>query len=697
MFGILFFLCKIKLWLYCENIKKEELILKKYKTEQIKNIGIVSHARAGKTSLTESLLFSAGHTSRLGKVDDGTTTTDYLPAETARNVTISTALAPVEWKDYKINLIDTPGYSDFAGEVKAALRVSDNMLLVVCAVSGIQVRTEILWDYAEELNKPRMIFVNKLDRENADFETVVDALKEKFGNKIVPLWVPIGAEDQFYGVVDIVNNKAYDFREGMKEIPVPDEVKDQVELHKAHLTESVAECNDELLMKYLEGEELTQEEIMGGLKTAIKEACLFPVFCGAAYKNYGAELLLNTFAEIVPTADEFEHETDKDSALVFKTIVDPFVGRLNFIKVMAGSLKAGQPIYNSTKEKEEKISNFMIMRGKTSETTDELFAGDIAAVSKLQSTGTGDTLCYKNNPVVLEGIEFPEPVLQFAVVSKNRGDEDKVAAAINKILDEDLSLRYFKDPDTKESIIVGMGDLHLEIIQEKIKGANNLEIETKTPKVPYKETLKNNVRAQGKHKKQSGGAGQYGDVWITLEPNYEEMFTFKENVFGGAVPKNYFPAVEKGILEAMESGVLAGYPVINIKATLVDGSYHPVDSNEMSFKMAGILAFRNAMAKANSVLLEPIMDVAVTVPEAFMGDIMGDMNSRRGKIMGMEAVGKNQVIKAKVPLAEMYTYAINLKAMTQGRGTFTMDFTEYEEVPPKVSDDIKKAYEAEQN
>jgi len=664
--------------------------LKKYVAEQIKNIGIVSHARAGKTSLTESLLFSAGHLKRLGRVDDGTTTTDYLPAETGRKVTISTALAPVEWKDYKFNFIDTPGYSDFAGEVNAALRVSDNMLLVVCSVSGIEVRTEILWDYAEDLKKPRMIFINKLDRENADFEQNIEDLKEKFGNKLVPIWIPIGKEDNFSGVVDIIKNKAYDFKDGLKEIPVPEDMIDQVELHKSQAMESIAECNDELLMKYLEGEELNQEELMEGLKTGIKEACLFPVFCGSAYKNYGPELFLDYIAEIIPGAADFSSETDKDSALVFKSIADPFVGKLNFIKVMAGSLKAGQSIYNSTKEKEEKISNFMIMRGKTSETTDELFAGDIAAVSKLQYTGTGDTLCYKNNPVELEGVVFPEPVLQYAVISKNRGDEDKISASLHKILEEDLSLRYIKDPDTKESIIIGMGDLHLEIIKERLKNTYNLEVELKTPKVPYKETIKNNVKAQGKHKKQSGGAGQYGDVWLTIEPNYEEMFTFEEKVFGGAVPKNYFPAVEKGVQEAMEHGVLAGYPVINIKATLVDGSYHPVDSNEMSFKMAGILAFKNAMAKANAALLEPVMDVAVTVPEAYMGDIMGDMNGRRGRIMGMEAQGKNQVIKAKVPLAEMYSYAINLKAMTQGRGNFTMEFSEYEEVPPRLGEDIIK-------
>lgn len=670
--------------------------MKKYAAEKIKNIGIVSHARAGKTSLTESLLFSAGHLTRLGRVDDGTTTTDYLPAETARKVTISTALAPVEWKDYKFNFIDTPGYSDFAGEVNGALRVADNMLLVVCSVSGIEVRTEILWDYAEELQKPRMIFINKLDRENADFEQNIADLQTQFGNKVVPLWIPIGKEDNFSGVVDIIKNKAYDFTNGLKEIPVPENMKDQIEVHKAQAMESIAECNDELLMKYLEGEELTQDELMEGLKKGIKEACLFPVFCGSAYKNYGPELFLNYIAEIIPGAADFPPETDKDSALVFKSIADPFVGKMNFIKVMAGSLKAGQNIYNSTKEKEEKVSHFMVMRGKTSENIDEVFAGDIAAVSKLQFTGTGDTLCYKNNAVVLEGINFPEPVLQYAVLSKNRGDEDKIASAINKILEEDLSLRYKKDPDTKESIIIGMGDLHLDIIKERLKNTYNLEVELKTPKVPYKETIRNNVKAQGKHKKQSGGAGQYGDVWLTIEPNYEEKFTFTENVFGGAVPKNYFPAVEKGVQEAMHQGILAGYPVINIKATLVDGSYHPVDSNEMSFKMAGILAFRNAMAKANAVILEPVMDVAVTVPEVYMGDIMGDMNGRRGRIMGMEALGKNQVIKARVPLAEMYSYAINLKAMTQGRGIFTMEFAEYEEVPPRLSDEIIKESKKEE-
>ncbi len=671
--------------------------MKTYLAEQIKNIGIVSHARAGKTSLTESLLFSAGHLKRLGRVDDGTTTTDYLPSETGRKVTISTALAPVEWKDFKFNFIDTPGYSDFAGEVNGALRVADNMLLVVCSVSGIEVRTEILWDYAEELKKPRFIFINKLDRENSNFEKNIEDLKNKFGNKVVPIWLPIGKENNFTGIIDIIKNKAYDFTDGLKEVSIPEEMVDEIEIHKANLIESIAECNDELLMKYLEGEELGREELIQGLKTGIREACLFPVFCGSAYKNYGPELLLDYIAEIIPEASEFPQETDKDSALVFKSIADPFVGKLNFIKVMAGSLKAGQNIYNANKEKEEKISHFMIMRGKTSENIDEVFAGDIAAVAKLQYTETGDTLCYKNNPVILEGIDFPTPILQYAIISKNRGDEDKVSAAINKILDEDLSLKYIKDPDTKESIIIGMGDLHLEIIKERLKNSYNLDVELKTPKVPYKETIQNTIKAQGKHKKQSGGAGQYGDVWLTIEPNYEETFTFAENVFGGSVPKNYFPAVEKGVQEAMEHGVLAGYPVINIKATLVDGSYHPVDSNEMSFKMAGILAFKNAMAKANSVLLEPVMDVAVTIPEAYMGDIMGDINGRRGRIMGMEAQGKNQIIKAKVPLAEMYSYAINLKAMTQGRGNFKMEFSDYEEITGRLAEDIIKENKKEEN
>ena len=662
--------------------------MKTYKTEEIKNIGIVSHAGAGKTSLAEAFLFNADHISRLGKVDDGTTTTDYLPAEISRKVTISTSLAPVEWKNYKFNFIDTPGYSDFAGEVNGALRVSDNMLLVVSGVSGIEVRTEILWDYAEELQKPRFVFINKLDRENADFYRTLEELQSEFGNKLVPIWLPIGKEENFTGVVDILKNKAYDFSSGMKEVPVPADMADLIELHKSQVVEAVAECNDELLMKYLEGEELTLDEIMEGLKKGIKDACLFPVFAGSALKNFGPALLLDYIAEIIPGAAEFSQESEKNSALVFKSIADPFVGKLNFIKVMSGSLKAGQNIYNTNKEKDEKINHFMIMRGKNSSNQEELFAGDIAAVSKLQHTGTGDTLAYKNDPVLLDGIDFPEPGLRFAVISKNRGDEDKISAALAKILEEDFSLKYIKDQDTKESIIIGMGDLHLDIIKDRLKSTYNLDVELTTPKVPYKETIRNSVKAQGKHKKQSGGAGQYGDVWITIEPNYEETFTFAESVFGGAVPRNYFPAVEKGIQEAMETGVLAAYPVINIKATLTDGSYHPVDSNEMSFKMAGILAFRNAMAKANAVILEPIMDVHITVPEVYMGDIMGDINGRRGRIMGMEAHGKNQVIKAKVPMGEMFTYAINLKAMTQGRGSFTMEFSDYEEVPPKLAEEI---------
>lgn len=674
--------------------------MKAYTPDKIRNVGIVAHGGAGKTSLTEAMLYNAGLTTRLGKVDDGTTVTDYLPEEIKRKVTITSTLAPMEWKNTKINLIDTPGYADFIGEVKGTLRAVDNLVMVVCGVSGVEVQTEVIWDYANEKNMPRMVFINKLERENSNFAKVVDELKNSFGTGIVPVQVPIGSEASFSGIVDLLQLKAYKFNQGKPtEIPIPEELQDTVQEYRDGLMESAAEGDDELLMKYLEGEELTAEEIIAGFKKGVKEGKIYPVLCGSALNNIGIPNLLNAIVDFLPSPKDL---SDKDllseapSALVFKTLADPYVGKLSFLRVFTGTFKSTDGIYNANVEKEEKVGHFLMVRGKTQESLSEVSAGDIVAVAKLQETLTGHTLCLKSKPVILEGIEFPEPTLYVAISPKSRGDEDKVSNALARLLEEDPTLKVEKNLETKETILKGMGDLHLEIVIERMKAKFGVEVEMRTPKVPYRETIRSTVKIQGKHKKQSGGAGQYGDVWLTLEPLPEKDFEFHETIFGGAVPKNYFPAVEKGVREAMQEGVLAGYPVTNVKVTLVDGSYHPVDSNELSFKIAGSLAFKKGMEKASPVLLEPIMNVEILVPEQFMGDIMGDLNSKRGRILGMEPKGKLQLIKAQVPLAEMYRYAIDLKSITQARGSFKMELSHYEDVPQRIAEEIINSRKTEE-
>lgn len=666
--------------------------MKNYPSDKIRNIGIVAHGGAGKTSLTEAILFNAGLINRLGKVDEGSTITDYLPEEIKRKVTINSALAPFEWKGHKVNLIDTPGYSDFIGEVKAALKAVDNLLMLVCAVSGVEVQTEVIWEFAEETNIPRIFFINKLDRENANFNKVLTELQEKFGNGVVPLHIPIGIEENFIGIVDILDGNAYKFQNGqMITTDIPAELEEKVQEYLEMITEAAAESDDELLLKYLEGDTLTKEEIENALKLGIKSGKIFPVLCGSALNNIAIQPLMDLIVQYLPSPIEFTQDDILNmppSALVFKTIIDPYVGKVNFFRVFTGIFHADGSIFNSSIEKEEKLSGFVIQRGKHQEAISQAVAGDIVAVSKLQDTLTGHTLTVKGNDIQLEGIDFPEPTLGVALFPKTRGDEDKVSTALTKLLEEDPTLKIEKNIETKESILWGMGDLHIDIISERLQSRYGVEVETKPPKVPYRETIKESVKIQGKHKKQSGGAGQYGDVWLVLEPFNEGDFEFAEEIFGGAVPKNYFPAVEKGIKEAMNEGVLAKYPVTNVKVTLVDGSYHPVDSNEMAFKIAASLAFKKGMEKASPTLLEPIMTVEIIIPEQFMGDIMGDLNGKRGKILGMDSERNNQKIKAYVPLSEMYSYATDLKSITQGRGKFHMEFSHYEEVPSKIAEEI---------
>lgn len=678
--------------------------MKVYDSSRIHNIAVIGHGGAGKTSLVEAMLFDAGHTNRLGRVDEGTATTDFFPEEVKRKISVSTALAPCEWKDYKVNLLDTPGYADFFGEVKGALRVVDSALMVLCAVSGVQVQTDIGWRETETANLPKIAFINKMDRENANFDRVLQQMKEFFKKDIIPLQLPIGAEDNFSGVIDILKMKAYKYnpQDGTcQEQEIPGDMASVVESAHEAVIEAAAEGDDELLMKYLEGEELSDEEVNLGLKKAFQANNFVPVLCGSALNNIGIRHLLDFLVDVIPSPVDVTEKSlseEPQSALVFKTLADPYVGKLNFFRVYGGSFKSDNAIYNATKEKEEKVGQLFTMRGKQQESLPEVKAGDLAVVAKLQVTETGDTICRKDNLVTLPGIEFPEPMLSVAIEPKSKGDEDKLGGAIGKLIEADPTLRIEKNAETKETILTGTGETHVDIVIERLHQKFGVEVTSKTPSVPYRETIRGTVQQEGKYKKQTGGRGQYGHVWLTLEPNQnpDEEFTFEEKVFGGAVPRQYFAAVEKGLRESIVEGILAGCPVIGVKATLYDGSYHPVDSSEMAFKIAASMAFKKGMEKADPVILEPIMNMEVTVPEQFMGDIMGDLNGKRGRIMGMEPQeGGIQVINAQVPLSEMQDYAIALKSITQGRGSFKMEFASYEEVPARLAEEIIEKRKAE--
>ena len=660
-----------------------------YQTGDIRNIGIAGHSGSGKTSLLETMLFNTGVTNRLGKVEDGTTVTDYLPEEIKRQVTISASLAPVEWNGTKLNMIDTPGYADFIGEVISTTRAVDNMLMVVCGVAGIEVQTEVIWDIAANNKLPRVIFINKLERENSCFETVVEAMRAKYGTGIVPLQLPMGKEANFVGMIDLLNEKAYKFEEGKSvEIPIPEEFMEDYESQRTYLIEVAAESCDELLLKYLEGEIPTNKEIRSALRMGIANGEIFPVVGGSVAKNMGLDVMMDVLVDLLPVPTV--NAQAPASAIVFKTLADPFVGKLSFLKVIDGQFNAGDGIYNVNNDVEEKGGSFIIPCGKQQSTVTTVNAGDIVAIAKLQNTQTSNTLTVKGQSVPeLAPIKFPAPNLTFALSPKSRDDDDKMSNALGRLLEEDPTLTLEKNAETHETLLSGVGETHLEVVAERFKNKFGVDVVLKPAQIPYRETIKKKVEVQGKHKKQSGGAGQYGDVWLRIEP-CEEEFVFAEEVFGGAVPKNYFPAVEKGVREAMAQGILAGYPLGNIKVTLYDGSYHPVDSNEMAFKIAASTGFKNGAEQAGPVLLEPIMDMRITVPEAYMGDIMGDLNSKRGRIMGMEPSedGKLQIILAQAPMSEVQKYVIDLKAMTQGRGKFTMTLDHYEEVPAKIAEKI---------
>lgn len=682
--------------------------MREYKSDKLRNVGIVSHGGAGKTSLAEALLFNAGAISRLGRVDDGTTTTDFEPEEVKRKVTISTALAPCEWRDNKVNFLDTPGYADFLGEVKGTLRAVEGALIVLCAASGVEVDTEKVWKYATDLNLPKFAFVNKMDRENADFYNVISEMQQNFGNSVLPIQLPIGTEDTFRGVVDLIKMKALLPANTQctqyLENDIPEDLFEQAVDARQKLIEAIAETDDDLLSKYLEGEELNSEEIQSGLLKGISECKIYPVMCGSAYKNIGIQQLLDYIVSYIPSPVERlvagVHPVSKEpiernykdafSAMVFKTTADPFVGRLSYIKVFSGTLKPDSMLYNVSKEKTERIGTVFTLKGKHQDSLSVVHAGDIAVVAKLQETSTGDSIAEKEKPILFEAIDYPKPMFTMCIEAKNKGDEDKLGNAIHRLLDEDPTLKVHKNVETNQLLLNGMGELHVDIMAERMKRKFGVEVLLHSPKVPYRETIRGTVKVEGKHKKQSGGHGQYGHVWLQLEPlSPGGQFEFVDSIFGGAVPRQYIPAVEKGVKEAMNGGVLAGYPMVDIKVVLQDGSYHTVDSSEMAFKIASIMAFRKGALQAKPVLLEPISNVEVHVPESYMGDVIADLNGKRGRILGMEPVGKGLgVIKAQVPSSEMFRYSIDLRSITQGRGFFDLDFSHYEEVPQRIAETI---------
>jgi len=668
----------------------------------MRNLVLLGHGGSGKTTLAEAMLYSAKAIERFGKVDDGNSTMDHDPEEIKRKISISTSIAPLEYKEDKVNIIDTPGFFDFVGEVKGAVRAADVACIVVCAVSGVEVGTDKAWGYADEQNLPRVFFINKMDRENANFDKVLTDLRDKYGKNVIPIRIPVGAAETFQGVIDILEHKMYLLEGGkMVEKPIPAEYEEKVAEYHQMLTEAVVETDDELLTKYLEGETIGREELMAGARKAITNEQVIPVLVGSSLKLIGIISLLDAVVDYIPSpvdrgaivgvdgTKRLPSEDEPFSALVFKTMADPFVGKLTLFRVFSGVVKSDSQVYNSSREAMERIGQLFLIKGKTQEPVDQLCAGDLGAVAKLQYTFTGDTLCDKDKVIVYPPIQFPDAKLSLAVEPKAKGDEEKISAGLSRLVEEDPTFKVEKNSITHELVASGMGDLHIEVITSKLQKKFGVSVNLKEPKISYKETIKGTVKAEGKHKKQSGGRGQYGHVWIEMSPlPAGGGFEFVDNIFGGAVPKNYIPAVEKGIRETMERGVLAGYPVVDVRVSLFDGSYHSVDSSEMAFKIAASMAFKKGFMEAKPILLEPIMRLEVTVPEEYMGDIIGDLNKKRGKILGMEPDGKNQIVKALVPQAELAKYAIDLRSMTQGRADFEMAFDHYEEVPSHLAEHI---------
>ncbi len=683
--------------------------MKVYRAEQIYNVALISHVGAGKTSLIDAALYDSGAVTRQGRVDEGSSISDYDPDELKRRMSLNAKVLPAEWKNSKINLIDTPGYADLVGEVKAGLRVADAALVVVTAEKSVEVGTELTWQYADEQNLPRMVLVNKLERENTSFDNALNSLRDRFGLKVVPLQIPIGEQSSFKGVVDLITQKGYTFEGGNKvqEVAIPAELKDSVSSYREQLIESAVESDDAIMEKFLEGEELSDEEVLSVVKKGTRSGQLIPVLCGSASKNIGVQTLLDAIVEYLPNAAESVPEDakafgDNLSLFVFKTAAAQ-VGTISTFRVYSGTLKPDMHVYNVQTKADERIGQIVVQRGKAQEPASEIPAGDIGAVAKLANTHTGDTLAgSKDVSTTLAPINFPDPCYTVAVFPKSQADLDKMSNALSRVVEEDRTLRVSRDPETAEVLLSGMGESHLQITIEGIKRKYGVDLEARDQRISYRETIRKKARANGRHKRQSGGHGQFGDVWLEIEPlpmGGEETFVFEDKIVGGVVPGQYIPGVEKGVRDSLKRGFLSGNPMLYVKVALVDGKYHPVDSSAQAFEVAGSLGMQEAIPQASPTLLEPVMTVTITVPESNMGDVMSDINSKRGRVLGMAPLDNGlQQITANVPQAEMLHYATDLRSITQGRGSFKMEFYQYEEVPANVQQEIiaqhKKAVEA---
>lgn len=686
--------------------------------EKIRNIAVIAHGGAGKTSLIEAMLFDSGSIDRLGKVEDGTTTTDYEPEEVARKITIISSIAFCNWNGCRINLVDTPGFINFLEDARGCLRAVDGAIVIVSAISGVKAETQKIWNYASEFELPRVVFINKMDKDTADFSRAVGEIEKSFETEVLPLQLPIGSGDSFSGIVDLIKMKAFKFSNGkVEESDVPSDMLPDVEEYRKELVEKIAESDDTLLEKYLEGGTLTDEEIINGVKEGSLTKRFIPVTCGSALKNIAVSPLLDTIVLCLPSPAEMARmspikgknrkdgkeverkplQTEPLSAYVFKTIADPFAGRLSIFRVYSGSLKADSNILNATTGTKERIGQVFYLMGKKQISAQTIGPGEIGVVAKLKDTYTGDTLTDESNPIIFEKVKFSDPIISYAIASKSKGDEEKISTGLHRILEEDPTLKFQRDEETKEMLLSGMGQVHLEVTLERLKRKFGVEVLMKTPKVPYRETIKVSARAQGKYKKQSGGRGQYGDCYLEVEPlTRGGGYEFADKIVGGVIPQQYRPAVEKGVVETMKEGVIAGYPLVDVKVTLYDGSYHSVDSSEMAFKIAGSMALRKAVQDAKPILLEPIMKVEVITPDDTLGAVIGDLNSKRGRVQGVEPqAGGNQKINSLVPMSEMLIYANQLTSLTSGRGLYSMEFSHYEELPSHLTQKIIAEREAQ--
>ncbi|MCZ0703480.1 elongation factor G [Natronobacillus azotifigens] len=685
---------------------------REFSLEKTRNIGIMAHIDAGKTTATERILFYTGRIHKIGETHEGASQMDWMEQEQERGITITSAATTAQWKGHRINIIDTPGHVDFTVEVERSLRVLDGAVTVLDAQSGVEPQTETVWRQATTYGVPRIVFVNKMDKTGADFMYSVGTLSDRLGANAHPVQYPIGAEDDFEGIIDLINMEAFFYEDDLgtrtESREIPAEYKDKAEELRARLVEAVSELDEDLMMRYLEGEEISNDELRVAVRNATLSVEFYPVFCGSAFKNKGVQLLIDGVIDYLPspvdippieghvpeTEEQVVRKADDNepfSALAFKVATDPFVGKLTFFRVYSGTLKSGSYVRNSTKDKRERVGRILQMHANSREEIDGVYAGDIAGAVGLKDTSTGDTLCDEKSLVILESMDFPDPVISVAIEPKSKADQDKMSVALGKLAEEDPTFKTETNVETGQTIISGMGELHLDIIVDRMKREFKVEANVGAPQVSYRETFRGSAEVEGKFVRQSGGRGQYGHVWVKFEPNEEGAgFEFVNNIVGGVVPREYIPSVEAGIKESLQNGVIAGYPLIDVKATLYDGSYHDVDSNETAFRVAASMALKNAKNKCNPVLLEPMMKVEVVIPEEYMGDIMGDVTSRRGRVEGMEARGNAQVVKAFVPLAEMFGYATALRSNTQGRGTYTMFFDHYEEVPKSISEEIVK-------